>query len=241
MRNTPAMARSCWNMAAATDGSSTRTSTRGPFLTLAPRRDSSSKGLWKRDGLDVGMTPTRQMAAYAGNQLGIQVIPSPLEDYRTDERFDVVSMIQVLPHFVDPPNSLDHARRLTKPGGCLLIETWNCKSWTARMWGEHWHEYSPPSVLHWFSPATLRRFANDHGFRRNRDRPSKKVHYRHTRQVVGTIQDNSLGIEATSGPEFTDSPSPGRALPGRRSFLDVFSKKVAPRRNTSCESQLEAI
>jgi hypothetical protein len=37
-----------------------------------------------------------------------------------------------------------------RPGGFCLVETWNLDSWSARLWGTAWHEYSPPSVLHWF-------------------------------------------------------------------------------------------
>ena len=157
----------------------------GTILDVGAAAGFILKGIVETGWTGLGIDPNTTMAAYARTHLGIHVEPVPLEDYRTDERFDVVSMIQVLPHFVDPNIALHHARRLAKPHGCLLIETWNCKSWTAKMWGQHWHEYSPPSVLHWFSPATLRRFAKDHGFEEiATGRPKKFITGTHIRSLV---------------------------------------------------------
>ena len=75
-----------------------------------------------------------------------------LENLPVDDEYDAVSMIQVLPHFIDPKRAMAVVTKVLKPGGLLLIETWNRDSWTARLFGKNWHEYSPPSVLHWFDP-----------------------------------------------------------------------------------------
>jgi SAM-dependent methyltransferase len=70
-------------------------------------------------------------------------------------------MVQVVAHFLDPRAALRAAARLLRPGGYCLIETWDRDSWTARLWGRRWHEYSPPSVLHWFSRAGLIQLARE--------------------------------------------------------------------------------
>ena len=157
----------------------------GTILDVGAAAGFILQGMLDTGWAGLGIDPNPKMAAYARNQLGLQVFPVPLEEYRTDMRFDVVSMIQVSHIFVDPKIALHHAKRLTKPDGCLLIETWNCRSWTAKMWGKHWHEYSPPSVLHWFSPATLRRFAKDHGFEEIvAGRPKKLISGAHIKSLV---------------------------------------------------------
>ena len=46
----------------------------------------------------------------------------------------------------------------------LLIETWDRGSRIARLLGSRWHEYSPPSVLHWFTLASLQRLVTEAGF-----------------------------------------------------------------------------
>ena len=65
-------------------------------------------------------------------------------------------MVQVVAHFHDLSRAFGNAARLTAPDGCWLIETWDSASWTARVLGAGWHEYSPPSVLQVFSRASLR-------------------------------------------------------------------------------------
>lgn len=103
-----------------------------------------------------GVEPNAAMAAHAREQLGLDVETGTLESLATRDRFDVVSMIQVVAHLRDPRAALARAAEFTRPNGYWLIETWNRESLTARCLGRRWHEYSPPSVLHWFSPAGLR-------------------------------------------------------------------------------------
>lgn len=103
-----------------------------------------------------GIEPNPQMAAHAHNQLGLSVRSTSLEQFQTADRYDLITLIQVLPHLFDLRRALQVASHHTQPGGFWLIETWNRQSITARLLGQHWHEYSPPSVLHWFSPKELR-------------------------------------------------------------------------------------
>jgi hypothetical protein len=76
-------------------------------------------------------------------------------------------------------------RTLLRPGGYLLIESWDSESWTARLFGRHWHEYSPPSVLHYFSRSSLLRLAQLHGFRLLASgRPAKKISAGHAKSLL---------------------------------------------------------
>jgi hypothetical protein len=94
-------------------------------------------------------------------------------------------MIQVLSHFVDVGQALDVAAAITRPGGFWLIETWNPRSWSARVFGRHWHAYIPPSVLHWFSPAGLERFTSRFGFTRVADgKPAKWINGGHAKSLL---------------------------------------------------------
>ncbi|MBW8879076.1 MAG: methyltransferase domain-containing protein, partial [Acidobacteria bacterium] len=98
----------------------------------------------------------------------------------TEERFDVVTMIQVVAHFPDLRKALQVASEITCRDGFWLIETWNRNSWVARIFGRHWHEYSPPSVVHWFTPTTLRHLVEPFGFREiGSGRPSKWLNGAH--------------------------------------------------------------
>jgi len=132
-----------------------------------------------------GIEPNNRMASYASTQLGLDVLTGSLEDFHTDRTFDLISMIQVIAHFVDPRNALKVADSVTRPGGFWLFETWNRASVTARLFGRHWHEYSPPSVLHWFAPQGLCQLATEFGFREvARGRPAKRITAAHAASLV---------------------------------------------------------
>ena len=104
-------------------------------------------------------------------------------------------MIQVVPHLYDLRRALQVAARHTRPGGYWLIETWNRESWTARLFGHNWHEYSPPSVLHWFSPGGLQRLTAQFGFREvARDRPAKRITASHAKSLLRyKLEGSALG------------------------------------------------
>lgn len=132
-----------------------------------------------------GVEPNPRMAALANARLGPVVDVGTLEDLDTRQPVDLVLMLQVVGHFQDPRRALARAAGLTRPGGLWLVETWDRESWTARLFGRHWHEYSPPSVLHYFSRAGLRRLAASLGFREvAAGRPARKIGVAHTRSLV---------------------------------------------------------
>jgi len=71
------------------------------------------------------------------------------------------------------------------PHGWWFIETWNRDDWVARLLGRHWHEYSPPSVLHWFNPDGLRRLVSEFGFEQVAiGRPRKRLNAGHAKSLL---------------------------------------------------------
>jgi SAM-dependent methyltransferase len=112
-----------------------------------------------------GLEPNSRMAAYGRTQLGLDVDVGSLEGYTPPVAFDLVSMVQVVPHFYDIRRAFQVAADATRPGGWWLIESWDRDSYAARVCGRRWHEYSPPSVLNWFSKASLLAYAAGFGFR----------------------------------------------------------------------------
>jgi SAM-dependent methyltransferase len=80
-------------------------------------------------------------------------------------RFDVVSFFQVLEHLPDPETALRSAATLLRPGGLLIVETWDLSSRTARLSGRRWQQIYPPTVIHLFTRAGLLDLAGRTGFR----------------------------------------------------------------------------
>jgi len=72
--------------------------------------------------------------------------------------FDLVVLQQVVAHLNNLPIAQAELKRLVRPGGSVLVETWDSASYSARLLGKRWHEYSPPSAIHYFSRASLDQF-----------------------------------------------------------------------------------
>jgi SAM-dependent methyltransferase len=146
-----------------------------------------------------GVEPNATMAGYARNVLGIRVVAGDLESARFNEEFDAVSIIQVIGHLRDPLEALRITARLVRSGGFVLIESWNRGSLTARAFGRRWHEYSPPTVLHWFSLAGLCRLGGAAGLEVvKRGRPLKMLNGGHTRSLLKyKLSNRPLGTAAS--------------------------------------------
>lgn len=148
---------------------------------------------WRGSGLE----PNDRMARHARDTLGLDVRTGTLEDAGdwfdatapgdpSHARFDLISMIQVIAHVHDLHGALRQARALTAPDGHWLIETWDNRSLSARWLGRRWHEYSPPSVLHCFSRASLTRLAAAHGMKPVAwGRPAKRITGAHVKSLLG--------------------------------------------------------
>lgn len=111
-----------------------------------------------------GIEPNATLAAHASAGLGAPVRRSTLEALGSEDACDLVLILQVIAHLDDPVAALARARALLASGGAVLIETWDHESRLARWLGRRWHEYSPPTVRHWFSRASLLRAAERSGF-----------------------------------------------------------------------------
>ena len=114
----------------------------------------------------VGAEPSASMRAYAREVLRLEVHPATGATLASPGRlFDAVSLIQTLEHMGEPPRRiLSSVAAQLRPGGLLLLETWDADSWTARLTGRFWQQLSPPSVQHWYTQRSLRRALPASGF-----------------------------------------------------------------------------
>jgi SAM-dependent methyltransferase len=114
--------------------------------------DESRRAGWDVVGVDVSAWARDK----ARGDLGLDVRPSLDEVARRESgTFDVVTFFQVLEHLADPQTALRLGHACLKPGGLLMIEAWDSRSWTARLCGRHWQVLTPPSVIHLFSRRSL--------------------------------------------------------------------------------------
>lgn len=116
----------------------------------------------RRAGLEVtGVEVSRWAASRARARLDAPV-HSDLSEVQGQA--DVVTFFQVLEHMPDPSRALAKAHAILRPGGLLVIETWDRSSLVARAMGAHWQQVTPPSVLFLFSRRSLQQRLERAGF-----------------------------------------------------------------------------
>jgi SAM-dependent methyltransferase len=143
------------------------------------------KGLVDSGWEGQGIEPNSAMVDHARTKLGLQVQTGTIEDFQTDKRFDLVTMIQVIAHFYNLNLALRSASKICKPNGFWLIETVDKDSFVSRIMGKKWHMYSPPSAIHYFSRKSLNALAEQNSFREVASgRPAKWLLGRHAKSVL---------------------------------------------------------
>ncbi len=129
----------------------------GVMLQIAQERD------WEATGVE----PSAWAAARAREQ-GFNVINATLANASLpDNRFDAVTMWDVVEHLTNPAADLNHVHRVLKPGGVVGIHTIDIESLLARMMGPRW-PWLMEMHLYYFSPRTLGRMLEQIGFRTER-------------------------------------------------------------------------
>ena len=198
----------------------------GRLLDVGAAAGFILQGLNDERWIGSGVEPNAAMARHAREQLQVDVTANAFEDFSTDEPFDAISIIQVMAHFVDPREAVSNIDRLLKPGGVCVVETWNVQSWSARLFGQSWHEYSPPSVLQWFAPATLRRLFEPFGFDEVAvGRPQKWIEVGHAKSLLKHKSKESfvaktLSLAASVIPDRLQLPYPSEDL-----FWSIYRKR----------------
>ncbi len=127
-----------------------------------------------------GIDPNETMASYGRKELNLSISTTDFETFETSQTFDLINMIQVVGHFYDVDKALLKAYSLLNANGLVLVESWNMKSTLTRLLGKKWPEYSPPSVVSWFSDNTLEQLFNYYGFELiAKGYPAKRLNVKH--------------------------------------------------------------
>ncbi len=126
----------------------------GYFLEVA------REGGFRVEGLEL----SRWAAEHARAQ-GLAVRCETLEQRaRAGERYQVVTMWDVMEHFADPRGELAAAFRLLEPGGRLWLSTIDAGSLTARLLGARW-PWLMDMHLFYFDRSNLSALLEETGFR----------------------------------------------------------------------------
>jgi len=70
--------------------------------------------------------------------------------------YEIVTLLGVLEHVINPVELLRNACELLRPGGLLMLQTPDCDSMPARWMGRWWPPYAPVEHIHLFSCRAIR-------------------------------------------------------------------------------------
>jgi SAM-dependent methyltransferase len=126
----------------------------GDFLEVARERG------WRTQGVELAA-----FAADNARNKGLDVILGTLNDVGGENRFDLITLLDVIEHLSDPLIDLMTCHRLLRTGGYLAINTPNATSlhrWLAG--GKWWGFQQSAEHLFYFSRKTLAAFLERAGF-----------------------------------------------------------------------------
>ena len=111
------------------------------------------------DGWDVeGVEPRLEAARFCNENFGIKVHTGDFEDYDFRfERYDVITLWDVLEHVASHDRFLNRAIDLLAPGGVLIIAIPNASGWPARLFKGHWR-YTMESHINYFKMPYLEKY-----------------------------------------------------------------------------------
>jgi len=172
----------------------------GNLLDIGAAAGFLLKGFENKGWNGKGIEPNKSMVDYGKNITGVNIKQGTIESVELEGTFDLVIMIQVIAHIYDLETSLIRIYNLVKPGGHVLIETWNKDSFTAKIFGKNWHEYSPPGTLNFFSIKTLNNLMLQHGFSlEHKGTPRKSIHSNHAKSLIRHKLLESKGLKSLAG------------------------------------------
>lgn len=126
----------------------------GAFLKVARERG------WEVEGCE----PNRWLCQWAKQHEGLELIPGTMADmHLEDERFDVVTLWDVLEHTTDPKAVLRECCRVLKPTGVLVVNYPDIGSGVARLMGRRW-VFLLSVHLYYYTSSTIARTLRDCGF-----------------------------------------------------------------------------
>ena len=102
-------------------------------------------------------------AAAAAQARGLDVFCGTLEEFNTDQRYDLIFMSHVIEHVLDPVATVARITSLLAPGGVLYLETPNIGSLDAKIWKQRWGLIHFPRHLYLFDRTTIRRLIESAG------------------------------------------------------------------------------
>lgn len=115
---------------------------------------------WQVDAVE----KSPQARAFAQEHFGLNVKDDSQVGNYGEKVFDVITLWHVMEHVEKQNEEWDILHRQLKDDGTLVIAVPNCSSADARRYGTFWAAYDVPRHLWHYTPETMQKMAEKHGF-----------------------------------------------------------------------------
>ncbi len=103
-------------------------------------------------------------AAHKAKEKGLDVFNGTLKDFVSHTKFEVVTMLDVIEHVLNPTEEIKAVSTLQPNGGIVIINTPDAGSVFAKVLGAHWHLLIPPEHVHCFTKKSMSVLLNKAGY-----------------------------------------------------------------------------
>lgn len=115
----------------------------------------------RSDCFRLGIELNPSAARMARSVAKCDILQVPLEKFRSERKFDVITMINVFSHVSSFEDMFESLRSLLAPGGRLILRTTEMSRRVSRWNQVHW---GVPDDLHFLGPSTLDFLCRKYGF-----------------------------------------------------------------------------
>lgn len=121
----------------------------------------------RRGGFDaLGLDANPAAVGKARDAYGDHFLPGWIEEVRLDRTFDVISLIDVVEHLLDPAGCLTWVRQHLTAAGIAIVVTMDCRSVMSRLLGARLEDFRRPlEHIHFFGRSNFRLLAERCGLR----------------------------------------------------------------------------
>jgi len=102
-----------------------------------------------------GQEISKPLASEASERLGVKIFTDLFEDVVPDEKYDIITMFDLIEHIDKPLRTLEHAKKLLTKNGVIFVMTPNYKSLAFDAMKSESNLYVPAEHLLFFSRQTV--------------------------------------------------------------------------------------
>lgn len=100
------------------------------------------------------------------NKTGLRILHADITELEGENRYDAISMWDVIEHILEPENAFRRLSGLLRPGGLLIFTYPDPTSCIARMLGKRWGVLTPEEHYFFYPPMILEDLLKKTGFRK---------------------------------------------------------------------------